>query len=116
MSAKSIVARAALAAAIGGAARYAANDLTVGRAVRGGGRGPAHEAAPAPHEHDLRHRRVTTWLAEVANPVHVKEAVGHSDLRTTMGYTHLAREHLKSLVAAPEVAKARVRRRAKQGE
>jgi site-specific recombinase XerD len=36
--------------------------------------------------------------------VHVKEAMGHSDLRTTMGYTHLAREHLESLVAAPEVA------------
>lgn len=49
-------------------------------------------------QHDLRHRRVTTWLAAGANPVHVKEAVGHSDLRTTMGYTHLVREHLKSLV------------------
>ena len=51
--------------------------------------------------HDLRHRRVTTWLAEEKNPVHVKEAGGHSDLRTTMGYTHLAREHLRSLVSAP---------------
>lgn len=50
------------------------------------------------HQHDLRHRRVTTWLAAGANPVHVKEAVGHADLRTTMGYTHLAREHLRSLV------------------
>lgn len=49
-------------------------------------------------QHDLRHRRVTTWLAAGANPVHVKEAVGHADLRTTMGYTHLAREHLRSLV------------------
>lgn len=48
--------------------------------------------------HDLRHRRVTTWLADEKNPVHVKEALGHSDLRTTMGYTHLAREHLRSLV------------------
>jgi site-specific recombinase XerD len=48
--------------------------------------------------HDLRHRRVTAWLAEGKNPVHVKEAVGHSDLRTTMAYTHLAREHLRSLV------------------
>lgn len=49
-------------------------------------------------QHDLRHRRVTTWLADGKNAVHVKEAMGHSDLRTTMGYTHLAREHLKSLV------------------
>ena len=37
-------------------------------------------------------------MAEEKNPVHVKEAVGHSDLRTTMQYTHLAREHLRSLV------------------
>lgn len=49
-------------------------------------------------QHDLRHRRVTAWLAAGKNPVHVKEAVGHADLRTTMAYTHLAREHLRSLV------------------
>jgi len=52
------------------------------------------------HQHDLRHRRVTTWLASGGNPVHVKEAVGHADLRTTMSYTHLAREHLQALVHA----------------
>lgn len=52
-------------------------------------------------QHDLRHRRVTNWIAEGANPVHVKEAVGHSDLRTTMWYTHLTREHLRSLVDSP---------------
>jgi site-specific recombinase XerD len=50
------------------------------------------------HLHDLRHLRVTTWLADGKNPVHVKEAVGHADLRMTMAYTHLSREHLKSLV------------------
>lgn len=63
------------------------------------------------HQHDLRHRRVTTWLAEGRNAVHVKEAVGHADLRTTMDYTHLAREHLRSLIdpapAAPEPERAR---------
>ncbi len=48
--------------------------------------------------HDLRHRRVTNWLADGKNPVHVKEAVGHADLATTMRYTHLSREHLRSLV------------------
>ncbi len=48
--------------------------------------------------HDLRHRRVTTWLAEGRSPVLVKEALGHADLRTTMGYTHLAKEHLRALV------------------
>lgn len=63
-------------------------------------RSAAHRAkiTDAFHAHDLRHRRVTTWLAEGKNPVHVKEAMGHSDLRTTMTYTHLAREHLRSLV------------------
>ncbi|MDB4914765.1 MAG: Mobile element protein [Gemmatimonadetes bacterium] len=57
-------------------------------------------------QHDLRHRRVTTWLAEGANPVHVKEALGHSDLRVTMAYTHLSREHLRSLVAPKITPKA----------
>jgi integrase len=33
------------------------------------------ELPPGLHQHDLRHRRVTTWLAGGANPVHVKEAV-----------------------------------------
>jgi len=37
-------------------------------------------------QHDLRHRRVTTWLAAGESPVKVKEALGHSDLKTTMGY------------------------------
>ena len=50
-------------------------------------------------QHDLRHRRVTTWLAEGKSAVLVKEAMGHADLRTTMGYTHLARKHLRALVA-----------------
>ncbi len=49
-------------------------------------------------QHDLRHRRVTTWLADEKSAVLVKEAVGHADLRTTMAYTHLAREHLRSMV------------------
>lgn len=51
--------------------------------------------------HDLRHRRITKWLADGGNPVHVKEAVGHSKLETTMQYQHLARKHLKSLVEEP---------------
>ena len=42
--------------------------------------------------------RITTWIAEGKHPVHVKEAVGHADLQTTMKYTHLAKEHLRSLV------------------
>ena len=46
------------------------------------------------HQHDLRHRRVTTWLAAGGDAVKVKEAMGHADLRTTMDYTHLVRENL----------------------
>jgi hypothetical protein len=30
--------------------------------------------------------------------VNVKEAMGHADLRTTMDYTHLVRDNLRSLV------------------
>lgn len=48
--------------------------------------------------HDLRHRRVTKWIAEGKDVTLIKEAVGHADLRTTMGYTHLAKEHLRALV------------------
>jgi len=55
-------------------------------------------------QHDLRHRRVTTWLAEEKNPVHVRDAVGHADLRTTMGYTHLVKENLRALVEEPRKA------------
>lgn len=61
----------------------------------------ARAAAELPADlrmHDLRHRRVTTWLAEGKDVVKVKEAVGHASLATTMGYTHLAREHLRDLV------------------
>jgi integrase/recombinase XerC len=50
------------------------------------------------HQHDLRHRRVTTWLAAGADAVKVKEAMGHADLRTTMDYTHLVKNNLRSLV------------------
>lgn len=64
----------------------------------------ARKAAKLPKDlrmHDLRHRRITTWLAEGKDVVKVKEAVGHASLSTTMGYTHLAREHLRSLVDDP---------------
>jgi site-specific recombinase XerD len=54
------------------------------------------------HQHDLRHRRVTTWLAAGADAVKVKEAMGHADLRTTMDYTHLVRNNLRSLVEPGE--------------
>ena len=72
----------------------------------GSGRCAGHSTTPSSGRssrrgflpHDLRHRRITKWLAEGKSAVLVKEAVGHADLRTTMGYTHLAKEHLRSLV------------------
>lgn len=33
----------------------------------------------------------------------VKETLRHADLRTTMGYTHLAKEHLRALVEEEQV-------------
>jgi integrase/recombinase XerD len=48
--------------------------------------------------HDLRHRRVTTWLAAGKDVTKIKEIVGHSDIRTTMAYTHLVREDLLDVV------------------
>lgn len=51
--------------------------------------------------HDLRHRRVSTWLASGASPVLVKEAMGHASISTTMGYTHLLPDHLRVLVEEP---------------
>jgi site-specific recombinase XerD len=52
-------------------------------------------------QHDLRHRRVTKWLAEGRSAALVREARGHADLATTMNYSHLAREHLTGLVDTP---------------
>jgi integrase len=72
----------------------------------------ARKAAKLPKDlrlHDLRHRRVTTWLAEGKDVVKVKEAVGHASLATTMGYTHLAREHLRDLVEDPAAAREQLR-------
>ncbi len=66
-----------------------------------GGFDRAVERAKLPkgfRRHDLRHRRVTTWLAEGKPVAIVQEAMGHSDLRTTMGYKHLSKEHLRTLV------------------
>jgi site-specific recombinase XerD len=58
------------------------------------------------HQHDLRHRRVIAWLAEGLDVVLAKEAMGHSDLRTTMGYAHLAKEHLRALVSEPALVQS----------
>ena len=53
-------------------------------------------------QHDLRHRRVTTWLADGKSPVLVQKAMGHADLATTMGYAHLLDDDLLALVEVDE--------------
>jgi integrase len=58
------------------------------------------------HRHDLRHRRATTMIAAGVSPVLVKEILGHSDLRTTMGYTHMSKQHLRAAVDILEKAAA----------
>jgi integrase/recombinase XerD len=58
-------------------------------------------------QHDLRHRRVTTWLAQGKSPALVQQAMGHSDVKTTMGYYKFLPEHLRSLVdSVPSVPAA----------
>jgi len=49
-------------------------------------------------QHDLRHRRVTTWLAEGHGTALVQEAMGHSSPMVTQRYTHLQSTHLQALV------------------
>lgn len=56
---------------------------------------------PAIRPHDLRHRRVTMWLAEGKPAALVQEAMGHSTITTTLGYSHLSRQHLRALVDEP---------------
>ena len=60
--------------------------------------------------HDLRHRRVTTWLKEGKSAAKVQKAMGHSDLATTMGYSHLVKEDLRSLVESDEQVGAKQER------
>lgn len=47
--------------------------------------------------HDLRHRRVTTWLSEGQNPVDVQQWMGHSSITTTMLYFHYVPKQLRSV-------------------
>lgn len=53
-------------------------------------------------QHDLRARRITTWLDEGQNVMHVKEWVGHEHLDTTQIYYRYARKSLQ----APRLALA----------
>lgn len=79
------------------------------RSLRAAFDGAAERAEGVPadlHQHDLRHRRATTWLADGQSPVLVQNALGHADIQTTMRYTHLVDRDLLALVAEPEPAHA----------
>jgi integrase/recombinase XerD len=91
---------------------YVFHHLTSGRGAVAGERirqivGPfkaAVKTAKLPagfRRHDLRHRRVTTWLAEGKSPALVMKAMGHADLATTMSYMHLVPDDLRALVEDP---------------
>jgi integrase len=41
---------------------------------------------------------VTSWLQQGMSPAIVQKAMGHSDIRVTMGYTHLDDDDLDVLV------------------
>ncbi len=51
--------------------------------------------------YDLRHTRITKWVAAGHNLALVQKAAGHSSVRTTMGYVHLVDDDLSALVAKP---------------
>src|SRR5690606_108739 len=50
------------------------------------------------HPHDLRHYRITYWLAEGKRLAPVQKAAGHGDPGTTSWYTHLLDGDLLVLV------------------
>src|SRR5208282_5826717 len=60
---------------------------------------------PGLHQHDLRHKRVTDWLAAGKSPVAVMHAMGHSDIKTTMSYYRFVPDHLRALVTEESPAR-----------
>lgn len=51
-------------------------------------------------QHDLRHRRVTTWLGAGHSATIVMQAMGHKNLQTTMDYYQYVPEHMRPLQQA----------------
>ncbi len=48
--------------------------------------------------YDLRHTRITRWVAAGHNLALVQKAAGHASMRTTMIYVHLVDDDLSVLV------------------
>ncbi|MEO7964478.1 MAG: tyrosine-type recombinase/integrase [Gemmatimonadaceae bacterium] len=57
-------------------------------------------------QHDLRHRRATTWIAEGRPLMAVQRAMGHSTIKVTERYVHLVDEHL-TLLGHPKPKRTR---------
>ncbi len=45
--------------------------------------------------HDTRHTFASHYMMNGGSIIDLKELLGHSNLRETMGYTHLSKEHLQ---------------------
>ena len=64
---------------------------------------------PRLRPHDLRHAFVTRKLAGGVPAQLVMRYVGHADLATTLRYTHLVPEHLRSVVELGESVRPHLR-------
>ena len=51
--------------------------------------------------YDLRHTRITRWVAAGHNLALVQKATGHASMRTTTIYVHLTDDDLSVLVEPP---------------
>jgi integrase len=56
------------------------------------------------HFHDLRHSFSSWWVMRGGSLQALKEVLGHTDLKMTLRYAHLAPDHLRSEMAKTEKA------------
>ncbi len=66
-------------------------------------------------QHDLRHRRCTSWLDQGIAPVDVQAAMGHANLATTMRYYHHTGGHTRRMAAVEQEIENRPKLRPRAG-